>query len=178
MKKNIVVLLLDTARASDVYGNSQLSTLNYISRNASKYECAVSAGTHTPSTHASLFTNKRVSQIKSVSKNFLTNGTYKIDPWMVKTKFLEGNEMTIARKLSGYGYQSALLSNNPFVTSFTNLALGFDNIHDIWMESNVKGNKSLASKFSFINNGGAQARINMMLLGYTLTRPLPKSVMD
>ncbi len=178
MKKNIIVLLLDTVRASDVYRNSSLKTLNYISRNATTYECAISPGVWTPPTHAALFTNKRVSQIKQVSKNFLNNGTYKIDPWMVKTKFLDHNENTLAKKLSVYGYESVLLSNNPFLTSFTNLASGFDKIQDVWLESNIKYGKSFASKFNFILKGGAEARIKMMKLGYIATRPLPKSVMD
>jgi arylsulfatase A-like enzyme len=178
MRKNIVVLLLDTVRASDVQGNSELKTLNYIHRNATSYECAISPGTWTVPTHAALFTNKRVSKIKKVSRNFLSNGTYKIDPWMVKTKFLDKDENTIARRLSLYGYQSVLLSNNPFLTSSTNLAAGFDKIQDIWLESNVKYGKSLASKFNFILNGGTSARIKMMKLGYLATKPLPKSVMD
>jgi arylsulfatase A-like enzyme len=178
MKKNIVVLLLDTVRASDVYGNSSLSTLNNIARNATKYEVAVAPGTWTAPTHAALFTNRKVSQIKNVSQNFLNNGTYKIDPWMVKTKFLEQSDTTIAKKLAKHGYQSVLLSNNPFLTSYTNLATGFDRIQDVWLSSNVKYNNGLASKFTFILNGGANARVAMINTGYTLTRMLPKSAMD
>jgi len=178
MRKNIIVLLLDTVRASDTYGNNQLSTINYLSRHATTYERAVAPGVWTPPSHAALFMDKRVSQIKQVSRNFLTNGTYKIDPWMVKTKFLKANEETLARKLSVYGYQSVLLSNNPFVTSFTNLATGFESVQDVWMESNIKYNKGLASKFNFILNGGAEARVKMIQTGYWATRFLPKSIMD
>lgn len=178
MKKNIVVLLLDTVRASDTYRNSQMSTINYLSSHATTYSCAVAPGVWTPPSHAALFTDRKVSQIKQVSKNFLTNGTYKIDPWMVKTKFLNANENTLARKLSVYGYQSVLLSNNPFVTSFTNLAAGFERVQDVWMESNIKYNKGLANKFNFILNGGADARVKMIQTGYWATRFLPKSIMD
>lgn len=178
MKKNIIVLLLDTVRASDTYGNSALGTINYLARNATNYTHAVSPGVWTAPTHAALFTNKKVSEIRHVSKNFLTNGTYKIDPWMVRTKFLNANENTIARKLSTHGYQSVLLSNNPFLTSFTNLAAGFDKIQDVWLESNIKYNKSLANKFNFILKGGASARVKMIETGYAATRFLPKSVMD
>jgi len=178
MDKNIIVLLLDTVRADDVYGNNALSTLNYISRNATTYENAVAPGTWTAPTHAALFTDRKVSDISHVSQNFLSNGTYKIDPWMVKTKFLSGHENTLAKKLSAYDYQSVLLSNNPFLTSFTNLATGFDTIKDVWMESNIKYNKSYARKFSFILNGGAKARERMINTGYTLTRILPEATMD
>ncbi len=181
MKKNIIVLLLDTVRAKDLSKKStlaSLSTLSSMSRNAATYTCAVAPAPWTAPTHAALFTNKRVSRIKQVSKNFLSNGTYKIDPWMVKTKFLNGDEETIAKKLSKYDYQSILLSNNPFLTSNTNLATGFDVVKDVWMDSNVKYNSSFAGKFSFILNGGAQARSAMINTGYALTRFLPKSTMD
>ncbi len=178
MTRNIIVLLLDTVRASDVYGNGALSTLNNLSRNGTAYKNAVAPAPWTAPTHAALFTDRKVSQIKEVSQNFLDGGTYKIDPWMVKTKFLPPNTTTLAKKMSMHGYQSVLLSNNPFLTSFTNLAIGFDRVQDVWLDSNVKYNKSLASKFSFILNGGAKARAAMINTGYTLTRALPKKSMD
>jgi hypothetical protein len=177
-KKNIVVMLLDTARASDVYGNPQFRTLGNITRNGTIYTHAVSPGTWTAPTHAALFTDRKVSEIRHVSQNFLKNGTYKIDPWMVKTKFLKGDESTIAKKLSGHGYQSILLSNNPFLTSFTNLATGFDKVQDVWMNSNIKYGKSIASKFDFILKGGRKSMARMMDTGYSATKYLPPQVMD
>jgi arylsulfatase A-like enzyme len=178
MKKNIIILLLDTVRADDVYGNSSLHTLNNMSRDATTYEYAVAPGTWTAPTHASLFTNKKVSQIKHVSQNFLNNGTYKIDPWMVKTKFLGEDSDTIAKKLRPYGYQSVLLSNNPFVTSFTNLGIGFDRVRDVWLNSNIKYNKSFARKFTFLLKGGAKTREKMMNTAYACTRVLPEEMLD
>jgi arylsulfatase A-like enzyme len=176
--KNIIVLLLDTVRASDVYGNKALSTMNGLANNATSYRNAVAPGTWTAPTHAALFTNKKVSQIRHVSRNFLNNGTYKIDPWLVKTKFIGRQSKTIAHKLSKYGYENVLLSNNPFVTSFTNLGLGFNSIHDVWKESNVKYNKGLASKISLVLGGGSGTRSAMMHTSYALTRLLPKSMLD
>ena len=178
INKNIVVLLLDTARAEDVYSSSSLRTIGYIARNATTYINAVAPGSWTAPTHAALFTNMHVSSIKNVSKDFLNDGTYKIDPWMVRTKFLDGKEHTIARKLAAYGYQSTLMSNNPFLTSNTNLAIGFDKVHDIWMHSNIKNNKGLARKFNVLLNGGSKARSAMINVGYACTRPLPKTLMD
>ena len=134
--------------------------------------------TWTAPTHAALFTDRRVSEISQVSRNFLKNGTYKIDPWMVKTKFLGSNTTTIAQKLSAYGYESVLLSNNPFVTSNTNLAMGFNRVHDVWRESNVKYNRSLANKLSVIINGGATARAAMMYTSYAFTRIMPGRAVD
>ncbi|MGI0100713.1 MAG: sulfatase-like hydrolase/transferase [Candidatus Micrarchaeaceae archaeon] len=177
-KKNIVVLLLDTLRASDAYGSGNLRTLDSISRNATKYTSAVAPGTWTAPTHAALFTNRSVSNIKNVSQDFLSNGTYKIDPWLVKTKFLQEQENTIARKMSIQGYQSVLMSNNPFLTSYTNLAVGFDRVQDIWMHTNIKYNKRMLKRFSPILNGGAKARVAMINVGYACTRLLPKTLMD
>ena len=170
MTKNVIILLLDTVRASDVYGNQSLKTIGNIARNGSSYTHAISPGTWTAPTHASLFTNKKVSQIRQVSRNFLSNGTYKIDPWMVKTKFLAPNTQTMAQTLSEHGYESTLISNNPFVTSFTNLAQGFGTVHDVWKESNLKYNKSLVNKLSIIINNGANARAAMMNASYYMTK--------
>lgn len=176
--KNIIVLLLDTARAKDVYKNPSLATLSGIARHATSYTRAVAPAPWTAPTHAALFTDRKVSDIKQVSQNFLQNGTYKIDPWMVKTKFLGDDARTISHKLSMQGYESILLSNNPFVTSFTNLAMGFDKVRDVWLKSNVKYNRSLAKKLSFIIENGASSRIAMMYASYAMTRLLPKDQLD
>lgn len=178
MKRNIIVLLLDTVRASDVYGNSSLPTLDYLYRNCASYAHAVSPGTWTATSHAALFSNKNVSKIREASQDFFTDGTDKIDPWMVKTKFLGGDARTLARDLSEYGYHSTLFSNNPFLTSFTNLAIGFDKVYDIWLDSNVKYNKGLASKLSFIINGGSTARNAMFSMSSTIADMLPGPILD
>lgn len=176
--KNIVVFLLDTARGSDVYGNPELGHIRRMARHGTAYVNAISPGTWTAPAHASLFMNDKVSSISNVYQDFFDNGTYKIDPWMVKTKFLDDGSRTIASKLSGYGYRSVLFSNNPFLTSFTNLAQGFDRVYDLWMHSNVKYNRSLVKKLEFIINGGASAKAKMYRLSYAMTLPLPKSALD
>ena len=119
---------------------------------------AIAPGMWTAPSHASLFTGQRVSNIRNVSRDFFSNGSRTIDPWMVKTKFLDNNATTIAQKMHKHGYYSVLLSSNPFLTSFTNLAIGFDKVYDVWLDSNVKYNKPLADKLSFIINGGEKAR--------------------
>ncbi len=174
-RKNIIVLLLDTLRSSDL---GAMATLSAIARGATDYECAVSPGTWTAPAHASIFTERKVSEIREVSQDFLSNGTYKIDPWMVKTKFLPSSASTLASKMSGLGYGTALLSNNPFLTSYTNLASGFDRIYDLWMNSNIKYGRSLASKFRFVSDRGASARAAVINTGYALTRMLPSREMD
>jgi arylsulfatase A-like enzyme len=178
MQKNIIVFLLDTARASDVYGNPSMPVVNRLARRGAAYLNAISPGTWTAPAHASLFMNDKVSHIRNSYQNFFDNGTYKIDPWMVKTKFLEDRSDTLASKLSRLGYKSVLFSNNPFLTSFTNLAQGFDKVYDLWMHSNVKYNKSLVKKLDFIINGGPNAKMRMYQLSYLLTLPLPGRALD
>jgi arylsulfatase A-like enzyme len=175
--KNIIVLLLDTVRASDVYGNVSLPTMQGLSRHATAYTKAVSPGTWTAPSHASLFMDKRVSSIRNVSQNFFKQGT-KIEPWFVKTKFLNGNEDTLASKLSRYGYYSALFSNNPFLTSFTNLALGFDKVYDIWLQSNAKYNSKLADRVSFVLKGGVETREHIFAVSNAISRMIPRPFFD
>src|SRR5208283_3742132 len=104
MKRNVIILMLDTARAADVYGNSALRTIGALTEHGVAYLNAVAPGTWTAPTHASLFVDSKVSEIKQVSQDFFKNGSSKIDPWMVKTKFLDGQQKTIAGKLSELGY--------------------------------------------------------------------------
>jgi arylsulfatase A-like enzyme len=176
--KNIIVLIIDTIRASDVHPNPRLGTINYLARNGTEYTNAIAAGMWTAPAHASLFTNRRVSRIRGVSKNFFNDGLHQIDPWMVKTKFLEGNESTIAKKMRRLGYYSVLLSSNPFLTSFTNLAVGFDKVYDVWLDANLKYNKPLVDKLSFVIKGGASVRAAMFKTSYIMTSLLPRPVLD
>ncbi len=178
MKKNIVFLLIDTVRASDAYHNPKLHTINYLYRNGVSYENTVAPGTWTAPTHAALFVNKPVSSIRHVSRDFFKDGSAKIDPWLVKTKFLPKNSITLAGKLSKIGYKSVLFSNNPFISSFTNLGIGFDKLYDLWLDTNVKENKRLAEKLSFILERGASAREKMYKISYLMTRVLPKKALD
>ncbi len=178
MKKNIIVLMLDTARASDVYGNTALHTIGALAKNGTAYLNTVAPGTWTAPTHASLFVDSKVSEIKQVSQNFFKSGKSEIDPWMVRTKFLDGQRKTIANKLSAHGYYSVLLSNNPFLTSNTNLAMGFDKVYDIWRHSNVKYNKGLSDKVSFILSGGASTRSKMYKVSHAVSRLMPRPILD
>lgn len=177
MRKNIIVLLLDTLRASDAYNSSVMPNLNYLARNATSYSRAISPATWTAPSHASLFTDMRASRIPGVSRNFLSQNS-SIDPWMVKTKFLGEHDKTIARMLSPYGYYSVLFSNNPFLTSFTNLAVGFDKVYDVWMQSNVKYDRETADRLSFILNGGAAMRDKIYAASNAIAKALPKPLLD
>ncbi|MEM3227729.1 MAG: sulfatase-like hydrolase/transferase [Candidatus Micrarchaeaceae archaeon] len=176
MNKNIILLLLDTVRASDAYSSS-MPFINGLARHATKYGTAIAPGTWTAPSHASLFTNKGVFSLSGVSKNFFRKNT-KIEPWFVKTKFLSENERTIASALYSMGYYSVLFSNNPFLTSFTNLAVGFDKVYDIWLHSNIKYNKALADKVSFVLKGGVKTRERIFSLSDAIAHLIPKPFFD
>ncbi len=176
-KKNVIVLLLDTARISDAYDSRVMPTVSYLARSASTYSSAIAPGTWTATSHAALFTDRRVSAIPPVSRDFFRCRPG-IDPWLVRLQFLPSNSETLAKKVSRQGYSSVLLSNNPFLTSFTNIAEGFDKTYDVWIDSNLKYNKSLVDKVSFIINGGAKARERMYKITGAVTRLMPKPVLN
>ncbi len=178
VKRNIIFVLTDTVRSVDVYGNGSLANLGYLARNGVVYANAVAPGTWTAPTHASIFANRNVSRIRHVSRDLFTNGTRKIDPWFVRTKFLPGNSITLASKMATYGYTTALFSNNPFLSSYTNLAIGFDKIYDLWMETNAKEGKELVKKLSFIIKGGAKAREAMFNISNAIAGKLPAFMLD
>jgi arylsulfatase A-like enzyme len=71
-----------------------------------------------------------------------------------------------------------LFSNNPFLTSFTKLGMGFDHIEDVWLNSNLKYNKGLVQRLSPIINGGASVREKMFRTSYLMTRVLPPGLLD
>jgi len=178
MKRNIILLMLDTARASDIYGNKSLQNIGEMARHGTVYKNAVAPGTWTAPTHAALFVDSKVSKIKQVSQDFFKNGTKKIDPWMVKTKFLDSTDNTIASKLSNHGYYSVLFSNNPFLTSYTNLATGFDKVYDVWKHSNSKYKKKTVERVSFVFDGGAKTRDRLYRASYAVSRVIPTALLD
>ena len=173
--KNIIVLLLDTLRASDAYGNPSLRNINYLSSHGTRFENAISPATWTAPAHASIFTSKLPSQIKEASHNFLSDSS--IDPWVVKIKFLPSNAATLASKLSGKGYYSVLFSNNPFLTSNTNLAIGFNRVYDLWMDSNIKYNPKKAKLLTGFIRGEAMRKA-LFRTALSLSRFIPNSLLN
>ncbi len=176
-KRNIIVLLIDTMRASAL-AEPGLRNIRRLAAKGTLYANTVSPGTWTAPSHASLFTDRPVSEIHGVSKDFFAGGTRSIDPWMVKTRFLSEESETLAKHMASLGYQTSLFSNNPFLTSFTNLGAGFEHIEDVWLDSNLKYNQGLVRKLSMIINGGASAREKMFKVSYAMTRMLPPKWMD
>jgi len=175
-KKNIIILMLDTARADDVYDDHALHTLNYLTRNGTNYVHAISPGAWTATSHASLFTNNLVSNIRQVSKNFF--GRNSIDLWFANIKFLNDNQETLASKLSRHGYYSTLFSNNPFLTSFTNLALGFNKVYDLWLYTNTKYVSGFAEKLLFLAKKAPENKEKIYKLVNAISRLIPSRLLD
>ncbi len=174
-QKNIVVLLLDTLRQSDINSMSYLTSL---SKKGIEYTNATSPGTWTVTSHASIFTNKNVSQIHSLPKNLFNNGSYKIDPWLVKTKFLNNKDETLAKKLKNKGYTNVLFSSNPFLSSYNNLTNGFDTIFDIWKYSNIKYNRKKVERLLKYINIDIETRLKLFKIIKYVSLFLPSYVLD
>ncbi|MEM0154356.1 MAG: sulfatase-like hydrolase/transferase [Methanothrix sp.] len=173
--RNIIVLLLDTLRASDAYDNPSLTNINYLSSHGTKFENAISPATWTAPAHASIFTSRLPSKIKQASHNFLSDSS--IDPWIVKIKFLPNNAVTLASKLHNLGYYSVLFSNNPFLTSNTNLAIGFDKVYDLWMNSNIKYNPKKAKLLTGFIKGEAMRKA-LFRTALSLSSFIPDSLLN
>ncbi len=173
-KRNIVVLLLDTVRASDA--NAGMPRLAALARKGTLYTNAVSPATWTVPAHASIFTNARSSSIRMTARDFFSTGS--IDPWFTQTKFLPENANTLARKMAGSGYTSVLFSNNPFLTSFTNLGVGFNRIYDLWIDSNGKYNSGLVKRVSSVFRGGEKTRARMVAASVAVSRLIPRPMVD
>ncbi len=173
-KRNIIVLLLDTVRAADARAGMPL--LSGIARRATSYENAVSPATWTVPSHASMFTNMRASSIRQTARDFLATGS--IDPWFTQVKFLPENAHTLAYNMARLGYTTTLFSNNPFLTSFTNLGAGFSRIYDLWIDSNGQYDRKLTRRFASILRGGERTRARMVAASVAVSRMMPKPMVD
>ncbi len=176
MQKNIIVLMLDTARADAVYDRRASPNMARIASHSTVYRNAVSPGTWTAPSHAALFTNTDVSRISGVSRDFMSGAS--VDPWLVQTKFLDAGTKTLASRISAAGYLPALFSNNPFLSSSTNLGEGFERIYDIWRHSNVKYNKRLADIIARILARGRGTLEQIYDASYLISMALPRGVLD
>ncbi len=177
-RPNVIMFMLDTLRASDTYQNSSLENLNRMAKEGVNYTNAVAPGTWTATSHASMFAGKPVSSIPEASKDMFKNGTNKIDPWFVKTKFLPDQVSTLASKLCAMGYTTSLFSNNPFLNSMTNLSTGFNSTYDLWKETNTSKRGKLVESASALLQGGSATRIRMMDISYSISRIFPREVLD
>jgi arylsulfatase A-like enzyme len=119
-RPNILLLVMDSVRAANIscYGYDRPTTpnLDQLAAESTLFEQAISVGCWTLPVHASLFTGLYpLSHGVTVSKKALPDGF-----------------PTLARRLGELGYQSACLSNNPYISEATGLTQGFDTVDDLW----------------------------------------------
>ncbi|MDE1846958.1 MAG: sulfatase-like hydrolase/transferase [Candidatus Micrarchaeota archaeon] len=143
-RPNIIFIMLDTVRADclDVYGGDvRTSAIRRIASKAAVYENAISPGTYTVPSHVSLFSGTRVRNVKQLLKDPIEHSEENTDPFLLKSKYIKDGSMTLARKLSYIGYNTALFSNNPFVSRSTGIAEGFAYVQNLWFENKINKNR-------------------------------------
>lgn len=119
-KSNIVILVLDTARARNFscYGHSRQTTptIDAIAEGGTKFKEVTSVSPWTLPSHASLFTGvpPTVHQTNSLNTSL--------------PRSLE----TLADYLNRHGYRTVGMANNPWFSSEFGLTRGFDEFHELF----------------------------------------------
>jgi len=175
-RPNIVLILMDTLRADslDVYkGKVKTHVINGIAKKGTVYKNAISPGTYTVPSHVSLFLNKRVRSIKSLTKDPLKYSDENTDPFLKKSVYINKNELTLAKHLGMLGYDTALFSNNPFLSQSTGLGEGFSYIENLWFRDKIdKNRKSVKLILELIEN--ERIKRNLVQLTYLISRIIPQ----
>ena len=170
-KKNIIIFLLDTVRQADVNAMQYTTSL---ARAGTSYLNAISPGTWTIPSHASLFTNKNVAKLRNIPKDFF-HSFKNIDPWLVKTNFLGNNETTLASKLKIEGYTNILFSSNPLISSQSNISTGFDKVYDIWNDSIIHNSFKIKMLMKIFDING---RMNVFRAVKLISLFIPGAALD
>ena len=179
-RPNIIMLVLDTvgSRHLGIYGGKlRLRSIEKIASSGTVYKNAVSPGTYTVPSHVSLFLGKRVTSIESLKKDPMKNFDENVDPFLRKSKYIENGRMTLAKHLSYIGYNTALFSNNPFVTSSTGIGEGFSYVDNIFIENKIRKNKN-SVKIALGIVGSDLTRKNLIKLSYHISKFIPQKSMD
>lgn len=119
-RPNIILLVLDTARASDFscYGYPRETTpaIDMIAREGVLYKNAISASPWTLPSHASIFTGMFPSK----------HGAHE------KHKYLDDRYWTLAEVLRSHGYETVAISNNSWINREFGFDRGFNTFIKIW----------------------------------------------
>lgn len=175
-RPNIIFLMLDTVSAQHlgVFGGPiRMSNLEKIAGSGTVYQNAIAPGTYTLTSHVSIFTGRRVSKIKSLTKNPVRNQNSSTDPLFLKNKYIGRNEPTLATRLSYLGYKTSMFSNNPFITASTGLAEGFSYTRNIFMENKLKYHRTTLRII-----GNDFMRENLTSLACHVSSAIPQGSLD
>ncbi|MGC8710160.1 MAG: sulfatase-like hydrolase/transferase [Candidatus Micrarchaeia archaeon] len=179
-RPNIVFILTDTLRADflDVYnGRVKTKVIREIAKKSTIYKNAIAPGTYTVPSHVSLFLNKRVRSIKSLTKDPMKYSDKNTDPFLKKSVYINKNELTLARHLGMLGYDTALFSNNPFLSQSTGLGEGFSHIENLWFKDKIdKNRRSVKLVLELIEN--EKIKRSLVQLTYLISRVLPQRRLD
>ena len=179
-RPNIIFIVLDTLRADmlSIYGGRvRLSNIERWAREGVFYEHAVAPGTYTVPTHVSLFLNKRVRKIKTLTKDPLKYSDENTDPFLKKSVYINENELTLAKHLSILGYSTALFSNNPFLSRSTGLGAGFEHVENLWFRDKIDKNRP-SVKFALKIVENEKAKKGFINLAYFISKFIPKEKID
>ena len=157
---NIIFLMLDTVRA-DVFstydGKRRMKNLDSLAEKSLVFENAIAPATYTLPSHLAIFLGKRPRAIKELRKDNMKHYDDRTDPFMKKTSYIKGNEMTLAKHLSYLGYETALFSNNPFITAAAGVCDGFSYVENMFVEDKI-------------NNGSAFVKVLLRMIQYDIIR--------
>ena len=111
---NVLWIVMDTVRADhlSLYGYPRPTTpfLERFARQSVVFDRAMSSGIWTVPSHASMFTGRSIR----------AHGMDLHNLW------LDDEHVTLAERLQRAGYATAIFSNNPWVSPFSNLTQGFE----------------------------------------------------
>ncbi len=117
---NVLLIVWDTVRADrlSLYGHDRRTTpgLEAFAQEARVYEHAISPGTWTVPSHASLFTGLPVA----------THGANAAWRWV------DSHHITLAEHLGDNGYATYAYTANPYLSGMTNMMQGFDVVRFSW----------------------------------------------
>lgn len=176
---DIIFIMLDTVRADALgtYGGRRLPNIDGLARKSMVFDNAVAPGTYTLPSHLSIFLGKRPRSIKALMKDNMKNYNEKTDPFLKKSTYVKGNEITLAKHLSYIGYRTALFSNNPFLSPYGGTSSGFSYLDNKFVENKIIGsNIPLRMLLGMINNNFT--RNGIVRVASELSKVFPKSAMD
>ncbi|MGC8587331.1 MAG: sulfatase-like hydrolase/transferase [Candidatus Micrarchaeia archaeon] len=179
-RPNIIFVMLDTVRADvlDIYGGkTKTRTMSKIAKKAAVYENAIAPGTYTVPSHVSLFTGKRVKEIPSLTKDPMKYSDQNTDPFLVKSKYVNESEMTLAKRMRYLGYDTAMFSNNPFVSKATGIANGFGYVENLWLEDMVENNRPFVKNVLRIIERD-RVRKSLIRIAYEISRLMPSETLN
>ncbi len=179
-RPNIAFIMLDTLRADmlRLYGGGiKLKNIESWARNGILYEHAIAPGTYTVPTHVSLFLGKRVRKIKNLTKDPMKFSEQNTDPFLKKSKYIKEGELTLAKHLSMLGYQTALFSNNPFLSKSTGLGEGFEHIENLWFRDKIDKNRT-SIKLTLKIVESKRAKRHLINLAHMISNFIPEGKLD